>query len=85
VIQGKVVTADALLNQSKIGGYLSCKRKAHYHITVKTTNPVFSKIFRYLLTIAKSPILSFAIRRSWPHRNPKIWTTTEFNDYLNFT
>ena len=34
-IQGKEITADALLTQRKIADYLVGQRKAHYHFTVK--------------------------------------------------
>jgi len=34
-IQGKDVTADALLTQRKIADYLVRDRHAHYHFTVK--------------------------------------------------
>jgi predicted transposase YbfD/YdcC len=38
-IQGKQVTADALLTQRKLADYLVRKRKAHYHFTVKANQP----------------------------------------------
>ena len=34
-IEGKEVSADALLTQRKLADYLVRKRKAHYHFTVK--------------------------------------------------
>ena len=36
-IQGKQVTADALLTQHKLADYLVRKRQAHYHFTVKAS------------------------------------------------
>jgi predicted transposase YbfD/YdcC len=38
-IQGKVITADALLTQRDIADYLVRKREAHYHFTVKGNQP----------------------------------------------
>ena len=38
-IQGKVITADALLTQRDLADYLVRKRKAHYHFTVKGNQP----------------------------------------------
>ncbi|MCB1965517.1 MAG: ISAs1 family transposase, partial [Candidatus Accumulibacter sp.] len=37
-IQGKDITADALLTQRKLATYL-VERKAHYHFTVKGNQP----------------------------------------------
>ncbi len=38
-IEGKDITADALLTQRKIAEYLVRERKAHYHFTVKNNQP----------------------------------------------
>jgi len=38
-IQGKDITADALLTQRKLADYLCLERKAHYHFTVKGNQP----------------------------------------------
>jgi predicted transposase YbfD/YdcC len=84
-IQGKDVTADALLTQRKIADYLVRQRKAHYHFTVKNNQPgLFQDIALY-----------FKDRQDpdFVHCNPpdhgrieirKIWATTELNSYLNF-
>jgi predicted transposase YbfD/YdcC len=37
-IEGKEVTADALLTQRKLADYLVRERKAHYHFTVKANS-----------------------------------------------
>ena len=34
-LQGKDITADALLTQRKLADYLCIEREAHYHFTVK--------------------------------------------------
>ena len=38
-IQGKDITADALLTQRKFAAYLVEDRQAHYHFTVKGNQP----------------------------------------------
>lgn len=38
-IEGKDVTADALLTQRKLAEYLVQERHAHYHFTVKGNQP----------------------------------------------
>ena len=47
-IQGKEITADALLTQRKIAEYLVRDRKADYHFTVKNNQPgLFQDISLY--------------------------------------
>lgn len=41
-IQGKEITADALLTQRKFAAYLVEDRQAHYHFTVKANQPQLS-------------------------------------------
>jgi predicted transposase YbfD/YdcC len=60
-IQGKQVTADALLTQRKLADYLVRKRKAHYHFTVKANQP---KLFQDIK-------LFFQDRRQPESSNPK--------------
>ncbi len=84
-IQGKTVTADALLTQHEIADYLVQERKAHYHLTVKNNQP----------TLFQDIALYFHDRQEpdFVHCDPpdhgrieirKIWTTTKLNGYLNF-
>ena len=83
-IQGKDITADALLTQYKIANYL-VDRKAHYHFTVKNNQPtVFQDIALYFQD-RKDP--DFVLLDSPDHGRieiRKIWTTTDLNGYLNF-
>ena len=83
-IEGKDVTADALLTQRTIADYL-IERKAHYHFTVKGNQP----------TLLQDITLSFKHRKEpdfVQHDPPdhgrievrKIWTTPELNGYLDF-
>ena len=84
-IQGKEITADALLTQRKFADYLVLTRNAHYHFTVKNNQPgLFQDIALYFKD-RKAP--------DYVHCDPpdhgrietrKIWITTELNDYLNF-
>ena len=84
-IQGKEITADALLTQRKIAEYLVRKRKAHYHFTVKNNQPgLFQDIALYFQD-RQAP--DFVLCDPPDHGRieiRKIWTTTELNDYLNF-
>lgn len=84
-IQGKTITADALLTQRKISQYLVVQRGAHYHFTVKNNQPgVFEDVALYFED-RKDP--------DFTHLDPSghgrieqrsIWTTTELNEYLDF-
>ena len=84
-IQGKKITADALLTQRKIADYLVRDRKAHYHFTVKNNQPgLFQDIALYFKD-RRDP--DFVCRDPPDHGRieiRKIWTTTELNGYLNF-
>lgn len=83
-IEGKTITADALLTQREFAAYL-IRRKAHYHFTVKGNQP----------TLLEDLKLHFHNRQQPDHISVsppdhgrievrKIWTTTELNDYLDF-
>ena len=84
-IQGKTITADALLTQRKIAEYLVAQRGAHYHFTVKNNQPGLFEDVALYFEDRKDP--------DFTHLDPSghgrierrsIWTTTELNDYLNF-
>jgi predicted transposase YbfD/YdcC len=88
-IQGKEITADALLTQRKLAEYI-VKRQAHYHSTVKENQPTLLEDIRFYFE--KS---CFENRRepdyieSGPPEHGRIetrriWTTTELNGYLDF-
>ena len=84
-IQGKLVSADALLTQRKLADYLVRKRKAHYHFTVKANQP---KLFQDIkLFFQDRPQPDFVDDACCDHGRieiRKIWTTTQLNGYLNF-
>ena len=84
-IQGKEITADALLTQRKIAEYLVQERKAHYHFTVKNNQPGLYKDIKYFFEDHQDP--DFVLCDSPDHgriETRKIWITTELNDYLDF-
>jgi len=84
-IQGKDVTADALLTQRKIADYLVLDRKAHYHFTVKNNQ---SELFQDIALFFKDREAPDFVHCDPPDHGRieirQIWTTTELNDYLNF-
>lgn len=84
-IQGKDITADALLTQRKIARYLVKKRKAHYHFTVKANQPTLLQDIEIYFHNRKEP--DFVDHAPADHgriETRKIWTTTELNSYLDF-
>jgi predicted transposase YbfD/YdcC len=84
-IQGKEITADALLTQRKIADYLVRERKAHYHFTVKNNQPGLFEDIALFFHDRKDP--DFVQCDPPDHgriETRKIWTTTELNTHLNF-
>lgn len=84
-IQGKEITADALLTQRKIADYLVRERKAHYHFTVKNNQPgLFQDIALYFKDRQDPDFVHCDPSDHGRIEIRKIWTTTELNGYLNF-
>ena len=84
-IQGKEITADALLTQRKIADYLVRDRKAHYHFTVKNNQPgLFQDIALYFKDRQKPDFVDCDPPDHGRIEIRKIWTTSELNGYLNF-
>lgn len=84
-IQGKQVTADALLTQRRLADYLVRQRKAHYHFTVKANQPKLFEDLKLFFQGRRQP--DFVDDACCEHGRieiRKIWTTTELNGYLNF-
>ena len=84
-IEGRTITADALLTQRELAQYLVA-RGAHYHFTVKLNQPCLHDdidlYFQKNLTEA-----SFSDTSNGEHGRievRQIWTTTALNKYLNF-
>lgn len=56
-IQGKDITADALLTQRKLAAYV-VSREAHYHFTVKGNQPTLQADIALLFRIDRRPTRS---------------------------
>lgn len=84
-IEGKDVTADALLTQRGLATYLVEKRKAHYYFTVKGNQPGLLEALEFYFRDRGQP--HFVEQTPPDHgriETRKIWTTTELNSYLEF-
>ena len=84
-IEGKDLTADALLTQRKIAEYLVTERHAHYHFTVKGNQKSLLEDVAFWFQDRKEPDF---IQCTPPDHGRieirKIWATSELNGYLNF-
>jgi predicted transposase YbfD/YdcC len=84
-IEGKEVTADALLAQRKLANYLVTKRKAHYHFTVKgNQSGVLQDLELFFQERGEPDFVEHTPPDHGRIETRKIWTTTELNDYLDF-
>lgn len=84
-IQGKDITADALLTQRAFAAYLVEHRQAHDHFTVKGNQPQLFEDIRRYFEDRQEP--DFVVGPSLEHgriETRRIWTTTALNDYLDF-
>ena len=83
-IENKDITADALLTQRTIAGYI-VKRKAHYHFSVKGNQPRLKEdIMLYFKDRQDADYIEHDPPDHGRIETRKIWTTTELNDYLDF-
>jgi predicted transposase YbfD/YdcC len=84
-IEGKDVTADALLTQRKIAEYLVTERHAHYHFTVKGNQKSLLEDVAFWFQDRQEPDF---IQCTPPDHGRieirKIWATSELNGYLDF-
>jgi len=84
-IEGKDITADALLTQRKIAAYLVEERQAHYHFTVKGNQPTLLQDLELFFQDPGEP--DFVQCTPPDHgriESRSIWTTTELGEYLHF-
>jgi predicted transposase YbfD/YdcC len=84
-IEGKDITADALLTQRQFAEYLVKERKAHYYFTVKGNQPNLLENIKFYFQNRKKP--DYVLQSPPDHgriETRKIWTTTELNGYLDF-
>ncbi len=84
-IQGKTITADALLTQRTFATYLVDERQAHYHFTVKGNQPhLFQDIVRYFEARHAPDFVETPSRGHGRLETRKIWTTSALKASLNF-
>lgn len=84
-IEGKVITADALLTQRTLADYLVEERNAHYHFTVKANQPTLLADITFFFKDRLEPDhIDNAPADHGRIETRKIWTTAELNDYLDF-
>ena len=84
-IQGREITADALLTQRALARYLVEKRQAHYHFTVKNNQPSLLEDITFFFQDRQEPdFVEYTPPDHGRIETRKIWTTTELNTYLNF-
>jgi len=84
-IQGKDITADALLTQRAIAEYLVTERNAHYHFTVKANQATLLGDIALFFQDPGQP--DFTDCSAGDHgriETRTIWTTTQLNHYLDF-
>lgn len=85
-IEGKTITADALLTQRELAQYLVEERNANYHFTVKANQPtLLEDLSFYFQNTPKTA--DFTHTGNGEHgriETRKIWVTSAMNDYLNF-
>ena len=82
-IQGKDITADALLTQRTIADYLVTTRKAHYHFTVKANQSnLLEDIALYFRDRHEPDFVDCSHCDHGRIEIRKIWTTAELNHYL---
>lgn len=84
-IQGKIITADALLTQTAIANYLVDERDADYHFTVKGNQPTILEEIKLCFADKSEPdYIEITPPDHGRIETRKIWITTELNDYLKF-
>lgn len=84
-IEGKDVSADALLTQRRFAQYLIEERKAHYYFTVKGNQPgVLADLEFYFQERGQPHFVEHTPPDHGRIETRKIWITRELNDYLDF-
>ena len=85
-IEGRTITADALLTQREFARYLVEQRQAHYHFTVKGNQPELLEDLAFYFQNNDNEA-GFVHTGNGEHgriETRKIWLTTQLNGYLNF-
>jgi predicted transposase YbfD/YdcC len=84
-IQGKDITADALLTQRAFAAYLVEQRQAHYHFTIKGNQPQLLQDVALYFEDRQQP--DFVEKTTLEHgriETRRIWITAALNHYLDF-
>jgi len=85
-IEGRTITADALLTQRELAQYLVEKSGANYHFTVKKNQQKLLEEISYYFEHTPTSA-DFTQTGKGEHgriETRKIWVTTKLNDYLRF-
>jgi predicted transposase YbfD/YdcC len=84
-IEGKDISADALLTQRHLAAYVVEQRQAHYHFTVKGNQPTLLQDIALFFQERTEPDY---VEMTPPDHGRieirKIWTTSRLNRYLDF-
>jgi len=84
-IEGKNITADALLTQRKLAVYLVKKRQAHYFFTVKSNQPTLKEDIEYYFdNVNRGADFTDKHKGHGRLEIRRIWTTPDLKDYLDF-
>ena len=83
-IQGKDISADALLTQRDIARYMVEDRHAHYHFTVKGNQKGLLDDLTLHFQTRQSPDVVTVDGEHGRIETRRIWTTTALNAYLDF-
>lgn len=83
-IQGKTLTADALLTQRKLANYI-VEHQADYHFTVKANQLLLQQDIALFFERRQTPdYIDIAPGDHGRIETRRIWTTTALNAYLDF-
>lgn len=85
-IEGRTITADALLTQRDLARYLVEERGANYHFTVKGNQSGLHEAIAFYFQ-SNPNVADFTQTGNGEHgriETRKIWVTTKLNHYLNF-
>lgn len=83
-IEGKDISADALLTQREFARYLVEDRQAHYHFTVKANQRGLLDDLALYFQKRKDPEAVTVDHAHGRIETRTIWTTSALNGYLNF-
>lgn len=84
-IEGKDITADALLTQRKLARYLVAQRHAHYHFTVKTNQLTLYQDIAFYFRDRQAPdFVDVAPCEHGRIETRRIWTSSALNGYVDF-